>query len=81
MKHIIWHGSADEALALLHAVNEHCACTKDGDRVVAACAAHSMLAREQRCIDGLLFMRHMAKRLVAEEFAVAVPTDGGAIIV
>jgi hypothetical protein len=31
-----------------------------------------MLARDQRAIDGLLFMRRMAARLLAEEFAVTV---------
>jgi hypothetical protein len=29
-----------------------------------------MLARDQRAVDGLLFMRRMAARLLAEEFAV-----------
>jgi hypothetical protein len=28
-----------------------------------------MLARDQRAVDGLLFMRRMAARLLAEEFA------------
>jgi hypothetical protein len=30
-----------------------------------------MLARDQRAVDGLLFMRHMAARLLAEEFDVS----------
>jgi hypothetical protein len=34
-----------------------------------------MLARDQRAIDGLLFMRRMAPRLLAEEFDVAVPVS------
>jgi hypothetical protein len=29
-----------------------------------------MLARDQRAVDGLLFMRRMATRLLAEEFGV-----------
>ena len=31
-----------------------------------------MLARDQRAVDGLLFMRRMAARLLAEEFDVAI---------
>jgi hypothetical protein len=31
-----------------------------------------MLARDQRAIDGLLFMRRMAPRLLAEEFDLAI---------
>jgi hypothetical protein len=75
MNHVVWHGTADEALALLAAVNQHCACRKERKRVIAACAPHRMLAREQRAIDGLLFMRRLAERLQAEEFAVAPTTD------
>lgn len=30
-----------------------------------------MLTRDQRAVDGLLFMRRMAARLLAEEFNVA----------
>jgi hypothetical protein len=70
MTQVVWHGTADEALALLAAANEHCECRKDGLRVLAVCATHRMLAREQRAVDGLLFMRHLADRLLAEEFAV-----------
>jgi len=76
---IIWHGTADEALSLLHAVNEHCACTRDGDRVLTPCAAHRMLTGEQRCVDGLLFARHLLTRLLAEEFAPAAPADGALV--
>jgi hypothetical protein len=74
MSHVVWHGTADEALALLAAVNQHCACRKEHKRVVAPCPAHEMLARDQRAIDGLLFMRHMLPRLMAQEFA---PTSTG----
>jgi hypothetical protein len=65
---ITWNGTTDEALALLHALREHCACTVREGRTLAPCAAHSMLAQDQRAIDGLLFMRRMAARLLAEEF-------------
>jgi hypothetical protein len=75
MSHVVWHGTADEALALLAAVNEHCTCRREHKRVVAGCGSHHMLAHEQRAIDGLLFMRRMAERLRAEEFTVAPLAD------
>lgn len=71
-RRISWNGSTDEALALLHALREHCECRVDGGRTVEPCAGHTMLARDQRAIDGLLFMRRMAPRLLAEEFEVAL---------
>jgi hypothetical protein len=72
-KRIIWNGTTEEALALLHALRTHCECRVDDGRTVGPCASHSMLARDQRAVDGLLFMRRMAGRLLAEEFDVAVP--------
>ena len=68
---ITWNGTTDEALALLHALREHCTCTVSEGRTVAPCAGHHMLARDQRAVDGLLFMRRMAVRLLAEEFEAA----------
>ncbi len=67
-RRIAWKGTTDEALALLHALREHCDCHVDQGRTVAPCAGHTMLARDQRAVDGLLFMRRMAARLLAEEF-------------
>ena len=67
---ITWNGTTDEALALLHALREHCDCHVEQGRTVAPCAGHQMLARDQRAVDGLLFMRRMAARLLAQEFAV-----------
>jgi len=71
-RRITWNGTTDEALALLHALRAHCECRVDEGRTVAPCASHSMLARDQRAVDGLLFMRRMAARLLAEEFDVAI---------
>ena len=71
-RRITWNGTADEALALLHALREHCDCRIEGGRTVGACGGHAMLASDQRAIDGLLFMRRMAARLLAEEFDVAL---------
>jgi len=72
-RRITWKGTTEEALALLHALREHCECHVDQGRTVAPCAGHSMLARDQRAVDGLLFMRRMASRLLAEEFAAVAP--------
>jgi hypothetical protein len=47
----------------------------DAGRTVATCAGHHMLARDQRAVDGLLFMRRMAPRLLAEEFSLVAATD------
>jgi hypothetical protein len=69
-RRITWNGTTDEAIALLHALREHCACEVEAGRTIAPCAAHSMLVQDQRAVDGLLFMRRMAARLLAEEFDV-----------
>ena len=63
-----WNGTNQEALALLNALRQHCTCEIEVDRMMRACAGHTMLACDQRAIDGLLFMRRMAGRLLAEEF-------------
>ena len=67
-RRISWNGTTEEALALLHALSTNCECQIEDGRTVAACAGHAMLARDQRAVDGLLFMRRMAERLLAEEF-------------
>jgi hypothetical protein len=64
----IWKGTVEEALALVHALQVNCACGVERGRIVRACAPHQMMAFDQRAIDGLLFMRHIAPRLLAEEF-------------
>ena len=70
-RRITWNGTTDEALVLLHALRENCECSVDNGRTLAICASHTMLVRDQRAVDGLLFMRRMAARLLAEEFDVA----------
>jgi hypothetical protein len=70
-RHVIWNGTTDEALSLLHTLRAHCTCTIEDGRTVAACAGHQMLAHDQRAVDGLLFMRRLAVRLLAEEFDLA----------
>jgi hypothetical protein len=59
-------------MLLLQAVQAHCECTLDRGRTVGTCAAHRMLACDQRALNGLLFMRRLAARLVAEELDVGL---------
>jgi hypothetical protein len=68
--HIIWNGTPDEALALLHALSTYCECRVESGRILAPCQGHLMLTHDQRAIDGMLFMRRMAARLLTEEFNV-----------
>jgi hypothetical protein len=77
-RRITWNGTPDEALALLQALRAHCDCRIEHGCTVAPCGGHAMLARDQRAVDGLLFMRRMAPRLLAEEFNLPVlPTPVG----
>ena len=66
---VLWHGTQTEALELLQALSRNCACvvTANGVRM-STCAPHHMLSSDQRAIDGLLFARRIAERLVGEEF-------------
>jgi hypothetical protein len=72
-RRIAWNGTSDEALALLQALSEHCSCSVEAGRITSACAGHYTLAHDQRAVDGLLFMRRMAARLLLEEFS--IPAD------
>jgi hypothetical protein len=74
-RRVTWNGTPDEAIALLHALRSHCECRVDQGRTVEPCASHKMLARDQRAVDGLLFMRRIAARLLAEEFDVPWPAS------
>jgi hypothetical protein len=71
-RRITWNGTTDEALALLAALSQHCDCQTARGCIVAVCTSHSMLVSDQRAVDGLLFMRRMAVRLLAEEFDVTI---------
>jgi hypothetical protein len=73
-RRITWNGTTDEALALLQALRAHCECQVEDGRTVVPCGAHAMLTSDQRAIDGLLFMRRLAARLLTEEFALT-PKD------
>ncbi len=76
-RRITWNGTTDEALVLLHALRAHCECRVDNGRTVTPCASHTMLVRDQRAVHGLLFMRRMAARLLAEEFVVQTRATPG----
>jgi len=41
---------------------------------LATCAPHRMLTEDQRALNGLLFARRMAERLLREEFSRAKST-------
>ena len=65
----VWHGTREEAVQLTTAIAANCCCEFDpttGERVTT-CAAHSMI-EDQRLLDGLVFARFMAKRLIQQEF-------------
>jgi len=70
-RRITWNGTTDEALALLQALRTHCECQVEDGRTIVSCGAHAMLVSDQRAIDGLLFMRRLAARLLTEEFDLA----------
>jgi len=66
----IWHGTQQESLELANAVANNCACTfGEMGQVLTVCGAHTMLIEDQRALNGLLFVRRMAERLLASEFA------------
>lgn len=72
----VWHGTPQEANDLANSLANNCACEfgQLGTRV-ATCAAHAMI-EDQRTLDGLVFARYMAERLVAEEFGAAEGVAG-----
>ena len=67
----IWHGTNQESLELLRAVARNCACRVINGKTVSGCAAHRMLAEDQRAIDGLLFGRTIVAHLLTEEFFIS----------
>jgi hypothetical protein len=62
----VWHGDLTQAYALIEAIAHNCTCSQTPPGQ-AGCPAHRALG-EQRFIDGLLWMRHLRARLLAEEF-------------
>ena len=68
---VVWNGSQSEARDLQVAVAHYCTCTFNEmvGYVIEECAAHYMLERDQRALDGLLFGRWISERLRYEEWA------------
>ncbi|GAC1316782.1 MAG: hypothetical protein NVSMB2_09870 [Chloroflexota bacterium] len=66
---MLWHGTQTEALEFLQALSRNCSCviTAEGVRL-STCPPHRMLSNDQRAIDGMLFARRIADRLLSEEF-------------
>jgi hypothetical protein len=69
MANVAWHGTSAESGELLAAVEHNCGCQFD-DEVgmrVSTCPPHDALVKDQRWLNGLLFMRRQRDRLNAEE--------------
>jgi hypothetical protein len=69
-----WPGTPQENLDLMRAVTRNCACEFGlmGMRLTS-CPAHQMLAEDQRALNGLLFGRRMAAKLLDEEWLTQAP--------
>lgn len=64
----LWHGSLKETTELLSAIDANCACKRGtAGELLEQCGAHRILG-DQRQLDGLLFVRQLAERLLREEF-------------
>lgn len=74
---ITWHGTQQESFELVNAIARNCGCEYGlmGVRL-STCGSHQMLSGDQRALDGLLFVRRMAKRLWSEEFS-----TGGTVLI
>jgi len=70
---LVWNGTTEESLELLAADGNNCMCIFDfeanGARV-SVCEAHAMLVQGQRVLNGLLFARRIADRLIRQEWLV-----------
>jgi hypothetical protein len=67
---VAWHGTQQESFDLVNAIGRNCTCDFGlmGARLTT-CSSHRMLMEDQRALDGLLFVRRMAERLLDEEFS------------
>jgi hypothetical protein len=76
---VLWHGTQQESTDLVTAIARHCTCEFGlmGVRPFM-CPAHRMLMQDQRALDGLLFARRMAHRLLREEFLTTKPVSRSA---
>jgi hypothetical protein len=62
----VFHGNPAELMALLAAVERNCSCA-DPEIGTGKCPAHRALL-DQHWLDHVLFARHLAERLLFEEF-------------
>jgi hypothetical protein len=71
-----WHGGEADILRLVQAIENNCTCSRarHDEQRRTPCAAHQMLAFDQRALDGLLFARWLAARLQDEEWDRTIPT-------
>jgi hypothetical protein len=66
---ICWYGTQQESLELIAAIGRNCSCEFGALGIrLRVCPPHEMLSSDQRALNGLLFSRRMARRLLAEEF-------------
>ena len=67
-KSVEWHGNQDESQALVAAVGANCECSFGVMGVrISTCPPHKAMVEDQRFLDGLLFMRRQAAKLLEEE--------------
>jgi hypothetical protein len=64
----IWNGTVEEAQELCEILKRNCECGAEPSNSSTRCPPHAMLLSDQRALDGLLFVRHIARRLLREEF-------------
>ena len=73
---VTFHGTQNEDFALSIAINRNCGCVTGRLGKLDTCQAHHMRDNDQRAVDGLVYARRMAERLLVEEFT----TDGKAFL-
>jgi hypothetical protein len=64
---VVWNGTLSEQLDLMAAVQHNCGCSFDGTATSLSACSSYILLREQRALDGMLWIRHLVARLRAEE--------------
>lgn len=64
---VVFHGTSEEAYALVASLDHNCTCVKEGDEP-KVCLMHQGILYEQRFADGLLFARRISAKLIAEEW-------------
>ncbi|HEY3060340.1 MAG TPA: hypothetical protein VGL99_15375 [Chloroflexota bacterium] len=68
MKQTVFHGTEQETSYLLRAIERNCNCRRAlTGQLAEMCGAHRMLLDDQRALNGLLFARRIADRLISEE--------------